>query len=32
MYLLQLAQFFGHLLCALFALFALFLHRSVTSV
>src|SRR5215212_10463879 len=29
MYLLQLAQFFGHLLCALFALF---LHRSVTSV
>jgi hypothetical protein len=29
MYLLQLAQFFGHLLCVLFALF---LHRSVTSV
>jgi hypothetical protein len=29
MYLLQLAQFFGHLFCALFALF---FHRSVTSV
>jgi hypothetical protein len=29
MYLLQLAQFFGHLPCALIALF---FHRSVTSV